>query len=64
MAKPISTWWERAAAIGAIAALGASIFMGHLSCGGEDLIFSGIIPTGTVAGTATPTETPEPDEGI
>ena len=58
MAKPTSTWWERAAAIFAVLALAASLFSAHISCGGEDLAFSGKFPTKTVRQTVTPTETP------
>ena len=58
MDKPTSTWWERAAAIFAVLALAASLFSAHLSCGGQDLQFSGMFPTETPRKTATPTETP------
>lgn len=57
-------WWERITAGCAVAALVASLSVSHLSCGNQDLIFSGEFPTETPirTTTATVTETPDPDE--
>jgi hypothetical protein len=58
METPNSTWWERCAALCAIAALLLSLASANMSCGGQDLAFSGQFPTRTIAATVTPTETP------
>ena len=42
----------------AVAALLLSLASANMSCGGQDLAFSGQFPTRTIALTATPTETP------
>jgi hypothetical protein len=60
MAKPISTWWERCAAVCALTALAASMLTSHVSCG-QDLDFAGQFPTGTIVTSPTPTETPDPN---
>lgn len=65
MATNNSIWWERAAALCAVAGLVSLLAVSNISCGGEDLIFSGEFPTETPPQTQTPTmtETPDPDEG-
>ena len=66
MASKNSIWWERVIAIWAVAAVVGSLAISNMSCGGEDLIFSGQFPTETpvqtVTGSPTMTETPDPNE--
>jgi hypothetical protein len=57
-----STWWERCAAVCALAALAGALFAGNVSCNGEDLFFEGSFPTFTPR--TTPTATGTPDDGF
>lgn len=60
-ARPKTNWGERLAAGCALAALLGMLTTAMTSCGDEDLIFSGEIPTPSPQRTATPTVTPGGD---
>jgi hypothetical protein len=57
-----TTWGERLAAACALSALLGLLTGAMTSCGGEDLIFSGEIPSQTPQRTNTPTVTPGGDD--